>query len=110
MQAFLKLNDTDDNGVSLKSKLQQVKKTLGVLPKEYNTINIPLKLRYLWNIYFELKQSAPDNGISYSCIYYYMTVNNIELEKWEIDIIMSMDITCKEFYRKKRIDKAKRGT
>lgn len=88
---------TGIKGETLRDQLEVVQKTTGVVPDQ---LQPPCELNELfldaWKFFLELHSSRPSNefgvsAISFSEMQSYFTLNQIEVQPWEVEIIKLFD-------------------
>ena len=93
----MKLDKSEDDGISKREHLQQVEKQTGVKPEELKGPEFPIHLSYIWSAFFKLSGSrsagfSSVNPLTYTEIKNYCDMMGEELTGWEIDVIKRLDI------------------
>ena len=94
------------DGSILYEHLQQLEKSTGKWPSEYEPIPPPEGTEYIWDIFWELRGSAhvgfggPER-LSFADIDAWERVRELKLASFVIDLIVAMDVAfINERYRK----------
>lgn len=85
-----------EDGTVLFDHLQQVEKSTGKWPEEYEPIPPPDGTEYVWDIFWELRTTAPPGfsgpgRIGFSDLAAWESVRGERLENFVVDLIVRMD-------------------
>ena len=94
----------EEDGVSQKSRLEQVWSQTGKKPKELELERLPFELSYLREVFWDLWSSE---GWSWSEVYYHGLVRGIPLDEAEIMIVRGAFGVCSRFVKQKMSNKSK---
>ncbi|MDD1627270.1 MAG: hypothetical protein LUQ26_07325 [Methylococcaceae bacterium] len=105
------LEDLGD-GVSLRTHLEKVYQTTGILPEELR-LNLPEPFTYLWDFFLQLHCARGSNGfgpasINYHDILAWQTVTETQLKPFELRAILAMDIEYMKAISDQQKKKAKK--
>ena len=99
VSVVLRLDFKDADGISERSKLNQVWKTLGIKPDALIDPIVPSAGEYLFKVFWELWDKTI--GISWQSIYYYQLVNDIELTGEDLHVLRRMSNIAQTWVAKK---------
>jgi hypothetical protein len=94
----MELNYPEDDGVTLRSRLNQVWKQTGIKPPELEVDSIPFQYTYLVEIFWDIWNS---DGWKWSEIYHYQQVMEIELDSAELFYLRKAFGVCSQWLHKK---------
>jgi hypothetical protein len=94
----------EDDGVSSRSRLEQVWKQTGVMPKELELPPLPFELLYLREIFWDIWSQ---DGWSWNEVYHYQLVYDIILGEDDIFLLRDAFGACSKFVRQKMRPKKK---
>ena len=94
-ESEFKLNSIED-GKSVREHLTVAWQATGRKPPQLNQPELHTLIAYIWGWFTELHACRGSNGygpspISYSDMYYWSRLKGIDLRKWEINTICSID-------------------
>ncbi len=90
----------------MRSKLESVWRQTNIKPEELeNLLEIPQTMVFVWKYFINLHNKRTASGfsvnpISYSDMYGYFALMQIQPEEWEIDTILKLDSIVMEKYNK----------
>jgi hypothetical protein len=102
------LNQTDDQGISVKEHLKQVERSAGYTPEGLeNPTQFPRLLMYLWLAYCRLnkRRESGFNGpesLSPTLVKDWISLTGEPLSHWDIEVIFKLDDKYIEAYYKNR--------
>lgn len=111
-----RLSEAQSDGNSLRSHLEVVHKATKVLPEQLqNLVALPDSIKEVWMYFLDLNSTRPSgfgiSPISYSEMLAYFTLNDIQVNQEEVQLIRMFDnaaITSSREQEKKREKKAKK--
>jgi hypothetical protein len=91
-----RLASTDENGVTIREKLESISEKTGKRPDSLDGPEMPDGTEYIWRWFLELSSSRGSNGfgpmpITFSDIHAWMAITGSMPRKDEIDLIREMD-------------------
>jgi hypothetical protein len=90
---------------TLRDQLLQVEKQTGKRPKELDSVKVPEGFRYLFELFFDVRSGITDgmNGsrLTWNDLVAFQEVCDLKLDMFEIEALMAMDATVRNFLAKK---------
>lgn len=113
MKSYTRLHTPRKNDQTLFDQFEQVFKTTGEYPKEYDPVFPPEGSEYVWRLWEELRENTKPSGygpalITYHDILAYQAITGVKLPLGLIKLIQSMDRTYLVEYNK--VKDAKNGS
>lgn len=92
----IKLDKTDQNGVSYREHLKQVEKNTGDRPDDLDGPPFPNNVSHIWSLFIELSGTRPVGfsgplPITYTEIKSYCDLSGIEIRPYEVSAIKYLD-------------------
>lgn len=94
----MELDFPEDDGVTMRSRLNQVWKQTGIKPPELFSKPLPYEYHYLVDIFWDIWSS---DGWKWSEIFHYQQVMEIELDSAELFYLRKAFGECTKFVQKK---------
>lgn len=98
----------------MRAKLESVWRQTGVRPKELDElVELPDVFKYLWQDFLMLNSARTSNGfgvnpLQYSEMLAYFTLQGIQVQPWEVEVLRVLDNAVLQVYADKQKQESKK--